>query len=78
MGNYYSPCNFAINLGCLQYEKERRYKMSYTIKDVIKAGYNLEPLICLDVNCRGEVTYHQYIKDGDCIKCGKWQKGGTE
>ena len=47
--------------------------MRYTINDVIKKGCNLEPLICLDEKCKGEVTYNQYLADGDCIKCGKWQ-----
>lgn len=44
----------------------------YTVKDVIKAEYTLEPLAC--IHCHStEVTYHQYIGDAHCATCGTWQ-----
>ena len=47
-------------------------KPFYTVHDVIKAGYTLEPMICL--YCGGtEVEYMQYISDAYCADCGRWQ-----
>lgn len=45
---------------------------TYTVTDIIKAGYTLKPLRC--VFCRSlEVTYFQYIGDAHCAACGAWQ-----
>ena len=44
----------------------------YTVEDVQKVGYNLEPLTCIFCGST-EVTYLQYISDGQCGECGKWQ-----
>jgi len=44
----------------------------YFINDVINAGYNLEPLTCLNCNSQ-EVTFNQYIGDAYCSECGTWQ-----
>ena len=44
----------------------------YTVYDVLEAGYNLEPLICL--NCGSdEVTYADIVSDAHCAHCGAWQ-----
>ena len=49
-------------------EKEK----TYSVDDILKAGYNLEPIKC--IYCESlEVTFHQYIGDGYCAECGKWQ-----
>jgi hypothetical protein len=48
-------------------------RKSYTVHDVDRAGYTLEPLRCLFCGSP-EVTYHQYIHDARCENCGKWQK----
>ena len=45
---------------------------TYTIHDVLDAGYNLTPLVCLDCGSH-EVTYLQYVGDAQCAECGKWQ-----
>ena len=47
-------------------------KKKYTVKDVLAAGFNLEPLHCLFCGSR-EVVFHQYISDAYCENCGKWQ-----
>lgn|GEM_PF-7000269 len=46
-----------------------------TIYDILEAGYNLEPLVCLFCGSE-EVTYHQYIGDAYCASCGRWQIDG--
>lgn len=44
----------------------------YTLEDVFKAGYNLEPLKCK--HCAShEVVFLQGIKDAKCQNCGEWQ-----
>jgi transcription elongation factor Elf1 len=48
-------------------------KKVYTVHDVIKAGYTLEPLKCIHCGHIGEVTFNQYIGDASCGMCGKWQ-----
>lgn len=48
-------------------------KNVYTIYDIQKAEYSLEPVICIHCNHIGEVIYNQYIGDGYCQWCGKWQ-----
>lgn len=52
----------------------------FTIHDVIKAGYTLEPLGCLNPECpdprSGNVTHHQHVGrygDACCAICGLWQ-----
>ncbi len=49
--------------------------MHYTVKDIKEAGFNLEPVNCIHCGST-EVTYHQYIGDGYCPECGKWQNQG--
>jgi hypothetical protein len=48
-------------------------KKYYTVKDVIRAGHNLEPLKCLYCGHIGEVTFYQYMGDAYYEMCGKWQ-----
>jgi DNA-directed RNA polymerase subunit RPC12/RpoP len=54
---------------------------TYTVEDVIKAGYNLEPIKCKYCGSL-EVTFLQYVGDAQCAGCGEWQldkaKGETE
>lgn len=45
----------------------------YTVHDIHIAECNLEPIICLHCGQIGEVIYDQYIGDGYCQVCGKWQ-----
>lgn len=45
----------------------------YTVQDVINAEINLEPLRCIHCGHVGEVTFHQYLGDGYCAMCGRWQ-----
>lgn len=52
--------------------KQRAVK-EYTIHDILKVGYNLEPLKCIHCGYVGETTYNQYINDAFCGMCGKWQ-----
>jgi hypothetical protein len=47
----------------------------YTVEDVINAGCMLEPLKCVKCGYVGEVTYLQYVGDGQCGVCGAWQIG---
>ena len=49
-------------------------KKHYTVKDVKKAGYTLEPMKCKHCGSE-EVTFFQDIAGGDahCASCGKWQ-----
>ena len=59
-----------------QQEKVKDVKMAiktFDVNDVINAEFNLEPLKCLKCNKIGEVTYNQYIGDGQCGYCGEWQ-----
>jgi len=49
--------------------------MDYTIQDIINAEFNLEPLTCVHCHHVGEVTFLQYVGDGQCGMCGKWQLG---
>src|SRR5437899_2528932 len=44
----------------------------YTVADVQAAHITLEPLICIFCGSQ-EITYLQYIGDGQCARCGKWQ-----
>jgi hypothetical protein len=44
----------------------------YTVADVQAAHITLEPLLCIFCGAQ-EVTYLQYIGDGQCATCGKWQ-----
>ncbi len=53
-------------------EKEQK---TYTVQDVINAEYLLYPLRCIHCGYVDEVVYHQYIGDGYCQICGKWQLG---
>jgi hypothetical protein len=46
---------------------------SYTTQDIIDAGCMLEPLKGIHCGTVGEVTYLQYIGDGQCGVCGAWQ-----
>lgn len=48
-------------------------KKCYTVKDVIRAGYTLDPLKCIKCGHVGEVTFLQYVGDGQCGVCGEWQ-----
>ncbi len=45
----------------------------YTVKDIMEAGYNLEPLYCVFCGKTGHLSYDQYLEDGLCEYCGKWQ-----
>ena len=47
-------------------------KKIYTVEDIISLGYNLTPIKCK--YCKSlEVVFNQYINDGSCQDCGKWQ-----
>lgn len=48
-------------------------RKSYTVQDVINAECTLEPLRCIHCGHVGEVTFFQYLGDGHCAMCGKWQ-----
>ena len=48
--------------------------MIYTTADIKQAGYTLAPLVCVHCGWLGEVVYNQYIGDGLCEICGKWQE----
>ena len=52
--------------------KEEKSKKAYSVEDVQEAGYTLEPIKCKFCGSL-EVSYHQYIGDGYCNECGKWQ-----
>jgi uncharacterized CHY-type Zn-finger protein len=52
-----------------------RVKKHYTVTDVKRAQYNLEPLICPKCRKVGEVTYLQYVGVGFCGNCGH-ENGG--
>ena len=45
---------------------------TYSVKDVKRAGCNLEPIKCSFCGSL-EVVYMQYIGDGHCESCGEWQ-----
>ena len=46
---------------------------SFSVRDVLIAGVNLEPLVCL--HCEGqEVTFNQSVNDAYCAECGQWQE----
>jgi hypothetical protein len=49
----------------------------YTIADVQAAHITLEPLTCTFCGSQ-EVTYLQYIGDGQCATCGRWQTVDSE
>ncbi len=49
----------------------------YTVHDVIRAECSLEPLVCVFCGSE-EVTFNQYIGDGSCGTCGKWQIGDAK
>ena len=44
----------------------------YYVEDIIKVGYTLEPLYCKFCG-RPTVIFDQYIGDGYCENCGRWQ-----
>ena len=44
----------------------------YTVADVQAAHITIEPLLCIFCGAQ-EVIYLQYIGDGQCATCGKWQ-----
>lgn len=46
---------------------------TYTIHEVLKAGYTLEPMKCLHCGSVGETTFDQQVHDAYCAVCGKWQ-----
>jgi len=48
-------------------------KKSYTVHDVLNAGYTLEPMVCLKCGQVGYVTFSQYVGDAYCEQCGEWQ-----
>jgi hypothetical protein len=50
---------------------------TYTVADVHAAHITLEPLICIFCGSQ-EVTYLQYIRDGQCATCGRWQTDESE
>lgn len=50
--------------------KEVTNVKTYTVHDVLKAGYTLQPLRCVHCGKVGEVVFHQYIGDGCCQECG--------
>jgi hypothetical protein len=45
----------------------------YTIYDVLRFGYTVEPLVCIHCQEVGEVTVNHQMGDGHCGLCGKWQ-----
>ena len=51
---------------------------AYTVNDIIQVGCMLEPIQCIHCHHVGEVAYNQYIGDGDCGMCGKWQLSEEE
>lgn len=53
--------------------KDESYIKTYTVHDVLKAGYTLQPLRCVHCDKIGEVVFHQYMGDGCCQECGQWQ-----
>jgi hypothetical protein len=61
--------------GCPDHTKAQLKKgiMAFTVEDVLEAGFTLEPIICKHCKSIGNVVFHQYIGDGYCEKCGKWQ-----
>ena len=44
----------------------------YTVHDIIKAEYNLWPLVCVFCGST-EVVFSQYVGDAKCQCCGEWQ-----
>jgi hypothetical protein len=50
----------------------KKSRKSYTVNDIQRAGYNLEPMRCIFCGSH-EVTYNQYIGDALCGNCGRWQ-----
>ena len=52
--------------------------MNYTLTDIINSEITLEPVICIHCKAVGEVTFLQYVGDGQCGVCGKWQLGEDE
>jgi len=49
----------------------------YYVEDIIKVGYTLEPLYCKFCG-RPTVIFDQYIGDGYCENCGRWQLEGEK
>jgi len=47
-------------------------KKVYDVQDVINAGYTLEPIKCRFCG-KLTVVFNQYIGDGYCESCGRWQ-----
>lgn len=46
--------------------------LPFYVEDVIRVGYNLEPLTCKFCGST-EVVYNTLVHDGSCQTCGKWQ-----
>lgn len=61
-----------LEANILHHAKKQREQRKYFINDVIKAGYNIEPLTCLNCNSQ-EVTFNQHLNDAYCSECGTWQ-----
>ena len=47
-------------------------KETFTVEDVLEAGFTLEPLICKYCGSR-YVIFNQGVGDAYCEECGKWQ-----
>jgi len=54
-------------------EADSKFSAPFTIHDILDRGYNLEPLKCIHCGHVGEVVFLQYIGDGACQMCGRWQ-----
>lgn len=48
---------------------------TYTVEEVLAAGYMLEPMECKFCGSL-EVVFLQYIGDAYCEECGVWQTDG--
>ncbi len=53
-------------------------KKSYDLDDAIAAQYTLEPMKCRKCKEIGYTTYHKYVDDAKCAKCGAWQSEYTK
>jgi hypothetical protein len=81
-GLVYQNTYWESNLFILVEQEGRKYKMLdydyvpeevYTVQDILDRGYNLTPLKCVHCGHVGEVVFLQYIGDGLCEMCGKYQ-----
>lgn len=51
--------------------------MKHTIATVLEAEITLEPIEC--IFCHEEtVVYMQYVGDGHCEACGRWQGADSQ